>query len=92
MNTRAILTQYYHIKYLIMNIFPPTSISKMNILPRVNVCGSVIPLSPPPEYWEKLHGKINHFTREVKCARIKLNLKLIKRYNKKVSPLAYVYL
>ncbi len=37
------------------------SVIRMNVLPRVNFVSSMIPLTPPNNYWKKLHSTINQF-------------------------------
>ncbi|WP_242641728.1 hypothetical protein, partial [Candidatus Ichthyocystis sparus] len=37
------------------------SIIKMNVLPRVNFCSYMLPMAPPPRYWEKIHSIITRF-------------------------------
>ena len=48
------------------------AIIKMNILPRINFCSSMIPIAPPSGYWDKLHKNISKFIWKGKRARIKL--------------------
>lgn len=38
------------------------SIIKMNILPRVNFCSTMLPLTPPAGHWDKLHGLVSNYT------------------------------
>lgn len=48
------------------------AIIKMNILPRVNFVSSMLPLPPPPQYWNKLQSAITKFLWHGKRPRIKL--------------------
>jgi len=44
---------------------------KMNILPRINFISSMLPISPPTEYWQKLESMLKKFTWNGKKPRIK---------------------
>ncbi len=48
------------------------SIIKMNVLPRVNFCSYMLPLAPPPRYWEKIHSIITRFLWRGRRPKIKL--------------------
>lgn len=49
------------------------SVIKMNVLPRVNFISSVIPLSPPKQYWSKLQSAVTRYVWNGKRPRVKLN-------------------
>lgn len=48
------------------------SIVKMDVLPRVNFFSSMLPLSPPKGYWDKIHGLVTNFIWKGKRPRLKL--------------------
>ena len=50
------------------------SIVKMNILPRINFISSMIPLSPPVNYWNKIHSCVSRFIWNRKRPRLKLSV------------------
>lgn len=49
------------------------SIIKMDILPRINFFSSMLPLSPPTDYWKKVHSLISKFIWAGKRPRVKLS-------------------
>ena len=49
------------------------SIIKMNVLPRVNFCSTMLPLAPPPDHWEKLHRLLCNYAWKGKRPRIKMS-------------------
>ena len=50
------------------------SIVKMNILPRVNFCSSMLPLAPPVGHWDKLHTFVSRYVWKGKRPRIKMSI------------------
>lgn len=49
------------------------SIIKMNILPRVNFCSTMLPLPPPAGHWEKLHRLLCNYVWRGKRPRLKIS-------------------
>ncbi len=49
------------------------SIIKMNALPRINFCSQMLPLSPPPRYWNDIRAMIIRFLWKGRRAKIKLD-------------------
>lgn len=49
------------------------SVIKMNVLPRVNFISSMIPLSPPKQFWSKLQSAVTKYVWNGKRPRVKLN-------------------
>ncbi len=47
------------------------SVIKMIVMPRINFYSSMLPLSPPSGYWNRLHSAINKFIWNNKTPRIK---------------------
>lgn len=43
------------------NLFKLVSIVKMDILPRIHFFLSMLPLSPPTDYWDKIHSLVSKF-------------------------------
>ena len=48
------------------------SIIKMNVLPRINFCSYMLPLAPPPRYWDKIHSIIIKFLWRGRRPKLKL--------------------
>lgn len=44
----------------------------MHVLPRLNFCSYILPLAPPPKYWEKIHSIIARFLWKGRRPKIKL--------------------
>ena len=49
------------------------SVVKMNIFPRINFISSMIPLSPPVNYWNKIHSIVSQFIWNRKQPRLNLS-------------------
>ena len=56
-----------------MSIQACISVVKMNVLPRVNFVSSMLPLSPPSDYWHKLQSAVSTFTWKGKRPRLKMS-------------------
>uniref|UniRef100_A0A8C1GVL0 Reverse transcriptase domain-containing protein n=1 Tax=Cyprinus carpio TaxID=7962 RepID=A0A8C1GVL0_CYPCA len=50
------------------------SVIKMNILPRINFVGSMLPLAPPKGYWKKINLLLSKFIWAGKRPRIKISV------------------
>ena len=50
------------------------SIIKMNILPQVNFCSSMLPLAPPVGHWEKLNKFVSRYVWKGKRPRVKMSI------------------
>lgn len=55
-----------------MSLQGRTNIVKMNVLPRINFLFSMLPLSPPPKYFDNIHSMVTKFLWSGKRARIRL--------------------
>ena len=49
------------------------SIIKMNVLPRINFANTMLPLPPPPRFWDKAQQIISNFVWNRKCPRLRLS-------------------
>ena len=54
-----------------MSIQARISVVKMNVLPRIHFVSSMLPLSPPSDYWHKLESAVSTFIWNGKRLRLK---------------------